>query len=222
MTTPVDNLSAVQSLKNDLILKALNYSVFIGGSTATALTQATVFSATTGQLNSTAFANYKDCGYITEDGAKFSRSRTRTDTTSLQSVSPTRSDITGDSTTLQFEAQETNLTTLSLYTGVAIATATPNAGGSISVDQSATPSDGGSLYAAVAYDTANDIYIIKHFPKGIIDSFTDQTYNKTAAITYGVTVKALFDSAVGTDVRWLFGGAGWLAKLADIGLTAGA
>lgn len=222
MTTPVDNLSAVQDLKNDLILKTTNYSIFRGGSSATALTRATVFSATTGQLNSTAFTNYDEMGYITDDGVKFARSISREDITALQSTSPVRSDVTSDETTMQFEAEETNLATLATYIGVTIASTTPDAGGSISVDQPQVASSAGAMWAGVGYDAARDIYIVKYFPNGVIDSLGDQAYQKSGALGYSVTVKALFDATEGTAVRWLFGGAGWLTRLTALGLTAGA
>lgn len=223
-STPVSSLSAVTDDNNDLILKATDFAVFRAPLSAAAVTQATLFSPTTGQLLSDLFTTtYKPVGFVTDNGATFSRKISKEDITAMQSIAPVRSDVTGDETTMKYEPMETNWLNIATYLGVdpASLTTTPDAGGSISVDQSASGSFGAARWLAVAYDTARDIYIAKHFPNGVVDAVEDQQFQKTGSFGYPVTVKALFDSTVGTDVRWLYGGPGWLSRIADIGLAAG-
>lgn len=228
MTTPVDSLSAVTDDKNDLILKATDFAVFRAPLSVAAVTQATLFDATTGKLLPTLLgtgaSKYAPVGFITDDGATFSRKVTSEDTTAMQSLAPVRSDPTGDITTMKYEPMETNWLNIATYLGVdpASLTTTPDKGGSIQVDQSATGSFAPCRWLAIAYDTARDIYVVKHFPNGKVDSPDDQQMKKAGTFGYPVTVKALFDSTVGTDVRWLFGGAGWLSRITEIGLTASA
>lgn len=225
MTTPVSSLSAVTSDNNDLILKSLDYAVFRAPLSVPAVTGATLFDATTGKLLSDLFAagKYAPAGFFTDDGASFSRSISKEELTAMQSLAPVRSDPTGDSTTMKYEPMETNWLNIATYLGVdpASLTTTPNAGGAIEVDQAASGSFGPCRWLAIAYDTARDIYIGKHFPNGAVDSVDDQKFGKTGSINWPVTVKAFFDSTEGTDVRWLFGGPGWLSRITDIGLTAG-
>lgn len=221
--TTVDNLSAVQSLKNNLVLKTTNFSIFRAPASAAAITRAILFDATTGKLLSDGLTAYKEFGLTSDDGAKFARALTVEDIPALQSSTPVRSDITADDTTMQFESIETNLTTLCASIGVdpTTVTTTPDAGGSVSIDQPKVSAGTGYRYLAIAYDTARDIYVARHFPNGVVDAIGDQAFQKAGALGWSLTVKALFDSAEGTAVRWLFGGAGWLTALTDMGFTAG-
>lgn len=224
MTTPVSSLSAVTSDNSDLILKSLDYAIFRAPLSVAAVTQTTLFDATTGKLLPTLFAagSYVPVGFITDDGSSFSRSLSKEELTAMQSLAPVRSDPTGDSTTMKYEPMETNWLNIATYLGVdpASLTTTPDAGGAIQVDQSASGSFAPCRWLAIAYDTARDIYIGKHFPKGAVDAVDDQKLAKAGSINWPVTVKAFFDSTEGTDVRWLFGGPGWLSRIDDIGLTA--
>lgn len=225
MTTPVSSLSAVKSDNQDLILKSLDYAVFRAPLSVAAVTSATLFDATTGKLLPDVFGvgKFVPVGFMTDDGASFSRSLTKEELTAMQSIAPVRSDPTGDVTTMKYEPMETNWINIATYLGVdpASLTSTPTAGGAIEVDQAATGSFGACRWLAIGYDTARDIYIGKHFPNGSVDSADDQKFGKSGSINWPVTVKAFFDSTEGTDVRWLFGGAGWLARLTAIGFAGG-
>lgn len=224
--TTADALSSLQSLTNSLIRKALNYSVFIAPSSATAVTRTTLFDPTSGKLTSPLVTGYSDVGFLTDAGAKFSRKLTRDDITAMQSSSPVRSDVTDDETTMDIECEETKLTTLGLYIGVDTTTisTTSDAGGSVQIDQPKVSADPHYRVLAIAADSTDDgeIYIARHMPNAIVDSNADQAFTKTGPTTWGVTLKGLYDSTAGTAHSWLFGGAGWLAALADAGFTAGA
>lgn len=222
MSTPVSNLSAVTANNNELILKATDFAVFRAPMSSPAVTRETLFDATTGKLLPDLFqTDYRPVGFITDDGGTFSRSITKEDTTAIQAVPPVRSDITGDSTTMKYEPMETNWLNIATYIGVdpSSITETPDAGGSISVAQSSADAFGPARYLAISYDALRDIYVCKHFPNGAVDSVDDQQFQKSGTFGYPVTVKALYDSMTGTDVNWLFGGAGWLSRLDAIGLT---
>lgn len=223
MTTPVSSLSAVTSNKNDLILKSLDYAVFRAPLTVPAVTGTTLFDATTGKLLPNLFSagQYVPVGFISDAGNTFARSITKEEITAMQSLAPVRSDPTGDVTTMKYEPMETTWLNIATYIGVdpASLTSTPNAGGAISVDQSATGSFGACRWLAIAYDSARDIYVAKHFPNGAVDATDNQVFAKTGTVGYPVTVKAYFDTTEGTDVRWLYGGAGWLSRLDEIGLN---
>lgn len=223
-STPVSSLSAVTDNNNDLVLKALDFAVFRAPLSVDAVTQATLFDPTNGKLLSDIFTTgkYVPVGFFTDDGTTFSRSLTKEETTGMQSTAPLRSDPTGDVTTMKYEPMESRWINIATFIGVdpASLTTTPDAGGSIQVDQSPTGSFGPCRWLALAYDTARDIYIGKHFPNGAVDSTDDQKFAKAGTIDYPVTVKAFFDTTEGTDVRWLYGGPGWLSRIDDIGLTA--
>lgn len=214
--------ASLQDLRASLIRKTLNYSVFLAPSTADVVDE-TLFDATTGAIK-TLPAGYLDAGYVTDDGAKFSKDVTRTDITSLQSTNPTRSDVTAGSTSITFEAQETKLATIGLYTDTAITDLTPDAtSGVLAIDDPAIPSGLTWRMAAISMDYygGSPIYVARIMPKAVVSKFNDQSFDKGDANTWGVTMDALFDEVAGTAHRWLFGGEGWLALQADMGFSAG-
>lgn len=214
-------LSSIQTLKSNLIRKSLNYSFFVADITADAVDD-TIFNAATGAI-ATLPAGYKDLGFITDDGGKYSKSITRQDITSLQSTTPTRSDVTATSTTAEVVCQETNLATLGVYIGAAWSGITPDAtSGVVSVDEPQIPSDRQYRLFGISEDSYQDkpVYIARVMPRAVIDSVADQSFSKGAENQWGVTFKGLFDSDEGTAHRWLFGGEGWLALKSAMGFAS--
>lgn len=226
MTSPqtVDSLSALQSIKTQLIRKALNFSVFVAPYSAAFPGRTDIFDATTGKLLSGSLSDFTDVGYVTTDGAKIADSLSMASVNSLQSTSPTRMDPTGDDKTIQFVGQETNLTNVGLLLGADTTTlaTTPDAGGSVSFDSPKLRSNKKYRVVAIAADTidSGEIYIVRAFPAGIVTAIGDQSFNQDE-VQYDITMQGLYDSDAGTDHRWMAGGAGWLAQLTDAGFTAG-
>jgi len=72
-------------------------------------------------------AGMDDLGWLSGDGAQFSRDVSTSDVTSWGSVTPTRSDVTSDTSTMAVTAQETKLLTIGLATGADLAAITADA-----------------------------------------------------------------------------------------------
>lgn len=215
------DLTSIQTLKNNLIRKSLNYS-FFAGDMQTAVVDDSIFDAATGEIQALP-AGYKDLGFITDDGGKFATAITVQDITSLQSTSPTRSDITGVSTTVEVVCQETNLANIGIRTGVDWANITPDStNGSVKIDEPAIPQGLQYRLFGISQDIyeGDPVYIGRMLPRSTVESVADQSFSKGAENQWGVTFKGLYDSAVGTAQRWLFGGEGWADLLADMGFSA--
>jgi hypothetical protein len=220
-------LAAVQHLQNDLIRKINNQSVFITpwGNPAVDIDEATMFDPTTGEfiaLPGTAGA-YHDLGYIEQSGAVFARAVSTSDVSSAQSLTPTRTDITADTTTLALTPQETNQWTMTTYIGVDAAAIVPGTNGVTRIDKPATPTVRYYSAFSVAVDKqANgEIVIIRWLPKVSPTAYADQTHaaNSDTPVTWGVTLTGYKDDALGFSETWVFGGAGWRARLAAMGFT---
>jgi hypothetical protein len=222
----------LKNKQSELIRKALDGSVFLAPISAAPITTLTTRAAAVvgppavpAHNELTALpADWDDLGWLTDDGAAFSRSVSTSDVTSWGSVSPTRSDVTADTTTLAVTAQETKLLTIGLATGVDMGGITPNATtGEVSIAKPTRPS--GRFYRAlsVAVDLgdAGEIYIGRFLPRAKVTGFSDQAMGGgDAPITWGVTLTGYEDSDLGYSERWLFGGDGWQALLADMGFGA--
>lgn len=214
-------LSDLQDLQTSLIRKSLNYSVFLAPY-STAFIDSTLFNATTGAI-STLPTGYLDVGYLTTDGSKFTKDLTRTDITSLQSTTATRSDVTAGDNTVVFEGQETKLITIGLYTDTLPASIAPaETTGVVSIDDPAVPAGNAWRFLGISEDNyeGQPIYIVRAMPKAVVTKFTDQSFDTGDPNTWGVTMQGLFDTAAGTAHRWMFGGEGWLALQSTMGFTA--
>lgn len=210
---------ALKNKQNELIRKALDGSAFVANITATPIAALT----TTGGELATLPAGYDDLGWLTSAGTAFARNVESSDVTSWGAVEPTRSDVTRDSATMTVVAQETKLRTLELYTGADLSATVPASTGEVVIDKPPRPSSRyyRALSLAVDQADAGEVYIGRFFPRGKPTSFAEQTFSDgDEPITYGVTLTAFVDSALGFSERWLFGGPGWTALLADMGFPA--
>ncbi|MCW2674786.1 MAG: hypothetical protein JWP14_3375 [Frankiales bacterium] len=168
---------------------------------------------------------YGDLGHTTKSGAQFARATSESNVPSWGSTSPTRSDVTGDTTTCQITAQETNVRTLGLYTGIDVAALIPAAatGGSVMIEQPDLPNPLHYRLLVVAVDLGNDgeIYVCRYMPNAKVTGYENQSINDgDNPIEYGVTFTAYKDSTEGFTQAWLFGGPGWRALLDDMGFPA--
>jgi len=197
---------------------------FTGGSTpAIAVTTST---PGTGVDLATLPAGWEDIGFISTDGATYGRETEVSDVNSFGSVEPTRSDVTRDSITMAIVAQETKLLTLGLYTGADTSGVLATAGtGELSIEKPNVP--GFRYYRALGLfidrdDEGREIYIGRYMPRSRITEWGEQQMtNGEDPVSYPMTFTGYEDSAVGYSHRWIFGGAGWLSLLSDMGVAQG-
>jgi hypothetical protein len=219
---------AYEELKNkqtELIRKALEGSVFLADVTAAPIADLTSYTA--GPPVTIDLAplptEWDDLGWLSNDGAAFSRDVSTSDVTSWGSVSPTRSDVTADTSTLTVVAQETKLLTIGLATGADLAAVTPAANtGEGSIEKPARPSSKFYRVLSLAVDLgdAGEIYIGRFMPRAKVTSYAEQSFGGgDDPISWGVTFTGYEDSVLGYSERWIFGGPGWNALLTEMGFT---
>lgn len=199
--------------KAELIRKGLEGSVFLAPSTATAVTAASLFDASSGELTALP-AGYYDLGWLSDAGVKASRAIKTSDIQGWGSTPPLRTDITADSTTLTVEALETKLETIALYIGVDPTTVTPGTNGVTEIQQPNVSSGLRYRLLVVSVDESpqGEIIIAKFLPQAGVTDIGDQTLaNGDSATTWPVTFTGYPDSVLGYAVDHFFGGAGWKA-----------
>lgn len=164
-----------------------------------------------------------DLGWLTNDGAQFSRDVSASEVTSWGSVTPTRTDITSDSTTLTVTAQETKLLTIGMATGADLSAITPDVDtGEVSIAKPSRPKSKHyrALSLAVDQGDAGEIYIARFLPRAKVSGYAEQSFGGgDDPVTWGVTMVGEEDSTLGYSERWIFAGAGWNALLVDMGFT---
>src|SRR5690606_18678140 len=152
----------IEQRKQALIRKALKGSAFIAPISAPVIETLTSGS---GSDLATLPEGYGDLGWLTEEGLPFGRDVTQSDITSFGSTSPTRSDVTADTTTLTVVAQETKLLTIGLATGADLAAIKADATtGEVRIDKPETPSARYYRVLALAVDQSDsgaEIYIAR-------------------------------------------------------------
>lgn len=218
--------------KNELIRKATDGSLFIAEGTADLITTLTTYTApVTGppavpeKIELTPLpVNYNDVGWVTSDGFGTSRDVTNSEITSFGSTAPTRTDVVSDTTTLTGTMQETKLLTLGLATGADLAAIVADSdSGEVHLKKPTRPraKNYRGLLVAVDENESGEIYIARFFPRLKVTNFTEQNFSSgDEAIVWGVTYTAEEDSEYGASEGWLFGGPGWKALLADMGIPA--
>lgn len=220
------NYEQLKNKQAELIRKALDGSVFLAPVTADPITALTTYTAGPPAVIALAELpeDWDDLGWLSSDGAAFSRDVSTSEVTSWGSVSPTRSDITADTTTLTFTAQETKLLTLGLATGADLSAIVPDADtGEVSIAKPARPASKHyrALSLAVDQGDAGEIYIARFLPRAKVTGYAEQAFGGgDDPVAWGVTLTGEEDSDLGYSERWIFGGAGWNALLADMGFTA--
>lgn len=222
MTAPVTvaNYDALADKKNQLIRKALDGSAFLAKRSADPIEAITGTAGALLQLP----AGYGDLGYLTGDGMSFGRDVTTSDITSFGSTTPTRSDITNDTTTVTINCQETKLLTLGMATGIDVAATSRSATtGELILRKPPRPTSKYWQILALAVDLSEfgEIYIARFFPNAKPTSFPEQAFaDGDNAITWGTTFTAYVDNELGYSESWHFGGPGWIGLLTDMGFTA--
>ena len=217
--TQYDELKAKQT---ELIRKALDGSVFLASIDAPSIAELTdTADKLLKPLPTGGAMPWGDLGWLSNDGAQFSRDVSSSDVTSWGSVSPTRSDVTADNSTLTVVAQETNIRTIGLSTGADMSSATPNATtGELAISKPSRPSSRFYRVLSLAVDQgdAGEIYIGRYMPRGKVTGFSEQSFGGgDDPISWGVTFTGFEDSVLGYSERWYFGGPGWFALLEAMG-----
>lgn len=223
-----DYETTLKQKQTELIRKALDGSVFLNpdlsaASEIASLTADSVATPGTPELKALP-AGYEDLGWLTGDGAQFSRDVSTSEVTSWGSVTPTRTDITADTTTMSVTAQETKLLTIGLATGIDLSALTPDATtGEFSVAKPSRPKSKHYRVLSLAVDQGDggEIYIARFLPRAKVTGFSEQSFGAgDDPITWGVTFTGEEDSDLGYSERWIFAGPGWQALLTDMGFGA--
>lgn len=224
---PGVQFDALKKKQTELIRKSLDGSVFLASVDAaaiTALTDATNSLLAPLPVGGAPSMPWGDLGWLSADGAQFSRNVSTSDITSWGSVSPTRSDVTADSSTLAVACQETKLMTIGLATGMNMSGIVPTAGsGEIQIKKPARPSSRHYRVLSVAVDQGDsgEIYIGRFMPRAKVTGFSEQSFGGgDNPIMWGVTFTGYEDSVLGFSESWFFGGPGWKALLVAMGFPA--
>lgn len=207
------DLSAVQTVKNILVRKTLNCSVFLAGSSATAPTAATLFDSTSGALQAGGLTGFTDLGWLTVAGPSFTRDINVSDVEGLQGTSPVRSDVTSDVISVQVSGMETNKQTLALGTGADAAGLTAGSNGVITITKPKVASQRGYRLIAIAQDnlktTGEPFYLARFMPSAVVTGYEEQSYGRgDDPILTGLTFKGNVDDTLATDHQWFIGGEG--------------
>ena len=208
---------SIKLQQTELIRKTLSGSVFIAEATADSIGNAlTAVSGGTHDLVALP-TGYNDLGFTTDAGAAFNTETTTSDVSSWQSASPTRSDTTAETSTLQVVAQETKLLTLGLYTGAAQAGIEAAAiTGDVIIKKPQRPSSRFYRVLVLSRDENEfgEIFIGRYLPRAKVTGRGGQSHDKSDnALQYDVTFTGFQDTEYGSAESFLFGGPGWLALL---------
>ena len=223
---------ALKNKQQELIRKSLDGSVFIAPPSADPIATLTQYRAAVvgppavpaGVELAALPEAWDDLGWLTGDGAAFSRDVSSSETTSWGAVTPTRTDITADTTTLTVTAQETKLLTIGLATGADLANVVPDAQtGELRVSKPLRPKSAHYRVLSLAVDQGDDgeIFIGRCLPNAKVSSYAEQAF-AGGEVPWGVTFTGEIDDELGYSEQWLFGGEGWKALLTKMGFPAAA
>lgn len=220
------NYDDLKNKQAELIRKALDGSVFLAPATAGPIVNLTTATGTAPNeiVSLTALpTDWDDLGYLSNDGAAFARDVASSEVTSWGSVTPTRTDITSDTTTLTVTAQETKLLTLGLATGADLANIVADAAsGEVKIAKPARPKSKHYRVLSLAVDEGDggEIYVARFLPRAKVSSYAEQAFGGgDDPIAWGVTLTGEVDDDLGYSEEWLFGGQGWKALLTQMGFT---
>lgn len=148
--------------------------------------------------------DYKSVGIVTkDDGFTFSFDTDTEDVEGLGYASPVRTDITGQTKTVNFKALETKRTTLELAYGVDLSSITPSADGEVTFDlpELVRQRFYRLLIIGADGDADNAWYLGKFFPRVSVTEIGDMQWVGSDALSYDITGTAYNDSALGTPQR---------------------
>jgi hypothetical protein len=149
-------------------------------------------------------------GTLDSSGIVTPRSITNDEELAYGTTQVVRSDISRDSLSLKFVAEETNNTTIALERGVTVASM-PAIGAALSMDRPVAATQPLRRALILAHDTQNDVIMGRLLPRVKVTAIDDLSQMMTATYKRGYTLDAYHDSIVGTSERFFLGGPGWLA-----------
>ncbi len=218
------SFDTLKNKQNELIRKSLDGSVFLSDLSAAPIANLT---AATGvapnqviSLNALP-ADWDDLGFLSGDGAAFSRDVSTSEVTSWGSGTPTRTDVVSDTTSLAVTAQETKLLTIGLATGADLANIVPDAvTGEVRIAKPVRPKSRHYRILALAVDEGEfgEIYLGRFLPRAKVSSYAEQAFGSgDEPVSWGVTLVGEKDDDLGYSEEWLFGGPGWSGLLTQMG-----
>lgn len=213
--------SILENKKRDLIRKAKRGGCFVAPRSAAGITDLTELVSGTVKLKELP-VGWEGLGHLTSDGMQFAREVTQSEVQSFGSASPSRTDVTADTTTLTVTAQETKLLTIGLLSGADLAALKGKVGtGELQITKPEAPQSRAYRVLTVSVDDSEggEIYIARYLPNAKVTNYAEQNFGSgDEAVPWGVTFTSERDDELGTAERWLFGGPGWLALLEEMGI----
>ncbi|RDI63219.1 phage tail tube protein [Nocardia pseudobrasiliensis] len=212
------SLSDLKAAQRSLLLKPLDAAVFLAPWPTPAPASFTDGNANLQPLPS----DYKPVGLIDKKtGIAFARGITAAPIEAYGELQPVRNDITSDITTIEFQPQQTSLTTLQLTTGAALQQLSAAAGsGEVFFPQ--PTSEQITYYSAIIIgkdgNDAAPVYVFKVLPKVAVSKYGGEQWTPTEVLSQKLTLVAFKDDAAGYAVAHGFGGAGWQKLLAASGI----
>lgn len=209
-------------LKTEHIRKAIGGSVFVASAAADGITTLTTGAGAANTLTALP-SGWEDLGYLTNDGMGWATETSESNIESFQSLTPTRTDMLSETSTLTVTAQETKALAIGLYSGIDLATLRGSAdatSGEVKVSRSERPSAKFYHVLGLAVDETENgaIYIGRYLPRAKITARGEQAYTKgDTPISYPFTFTGFKDSTLGTSEQFFFGGPGWFALLDSMG-----
>jgi hypothetical protein len=228
VTTPTPTTTSIEALqasnRPDLMFKALGGIIFAAKMDVpvpAAFTTGTAASLI--QLDPT---KWDRLGLISKsDALNFPRDISTEDEESWGYNDPTRTDITGDTTSAEFQLQQTSRAALEMYDFVDLSSVTPDADtGEVSYNKPLTSALTYRRMIYLAYDGAGSDrrYKIKVMPRAQVVGVDAEAWSQSAVTKYPMTIKATPDPVLGYSVRNVLAGPGQKSRNAAAGFGAGA
>jgi len=137
--------------------------------------------------------NWRDVGYISEDGVTEARERSTTNILAWQNAEVVRTVTTESSMTVSFTMIETNENSLALYYGKDVAT-----DGSIEIN----PAESGGRRSFVVDYIDGEKVVRLYIPEGELTETGEQSLTSGGAVAYEVTITGYPSAAGYTAKKW--------------------
>lgn len=175
-----------------MALDAANVDVAVTGAVSYAEVSATPPSDAETPLD----PEYRDVGYLSEDGVVETRDRSTNNIIAWQGSAVVRSVISEASISVQFTMIETNPNSVELFYGSPV----DASDGSVEIDPGQT---GGKRSVVVDY-VDGDKYVRLHLPQAEVTEIGETTIGSTEAVGYDVTIVGYRDAELGYSAKKWF------------------
>lgn len=201
------------------IRKALQGAVFVKRWEETDTPITTVYTTAAGLVIPD---GYTDVGVLSKSSAlRFARDTNTADVESWGYAQPTRRDITGDTTTVQFTMQESKRQVMELYNTTDLSAVVADTEGNVVIDKPSRPQalDYRVFSLCKDGDGADAIYWLDWLPNCQVTAVEDQENSEAAEKAYTVTLTGYEDPAIRTAHRQVWGGPGLDPAAMGFGVT---